>query len=372
VGALTAAAVIGLSLVGAGPAAAGGGHHGGGSSSPIVAAGLNNPRQLSFTRSGELLVAEAGTGGTEKCLPGPEGGEVCFGTTGSVTKIDHRGRQSRIITGLPSLAGEDRGSAIGPSDVYSDGRHVSVLIGLGADPAVRADLPASGQRMGTLIQTTKNYKTFRTIADFAAWEQANNPVNDPDSNPVGMLSDRGNYVVADAGGNTVLKASSRGKIHLLATFADRLVDAPPFLGLPPGTKIPMQAVPTSVATKGHDGAYYVSQLTGFPFPKGAANIYRIDPRKPKAEPTVYASGLTNVTDLAFNGRDLYAVQMFTDGLLSESTGSLVKVQKGVNKPKIVAGDLPAPYGIAIRHNTAYVTTGSVLADKGQVVRIKLR
>ncbi len=64
-----------------------------------------------------------------------------------------------------------------------------------------------------------------------------------------------------------------------------------------------------MATKGHDGAYYVSQLTGFPFPKGAANIYRIDPRNGRK--TVYASGLTNVTDLAFRGRTLYAVQLAT-------------------------------------------------------------
>ena len=33
----------------------------------------------------------------------------------------------------------------------------------------------------------------------------------------------------------------------------------------------MQAVPTSVE-KGRDGWYYVSQLTGFPFPVGGASI----------------------------------------------------------------------------------------------------
>ncbi len=54
---------------------------------------------------------------------------------------------------------------------------------------------------------------------------------------------------------------------MLAVFHARLVDAPPFLGLPPGTKIPMQAVPNSVV-QGPDGAWYVGQLTGFPFPVG--------------------------------------------------------------------------------------------------------
>ena len=131
-----------------------------------------------------------------------------------------------------------------------------------------------------------------------------------------------------------------------------MVEAPPFLGLPPGTQIPMQAVPTSVATKGHDGALYVSQLTGFPFPKGAANIYRIDPRSGRK--TVYASGLTNVTDLAFDGRTLYAVQLANEGLLNGPVGSLVKVKAGGAAPsdhRKIADGLFAPYGIAIKGAT---------------------
>jgi len=134
----------------------------------------------------------------------------------------------------------------------------------------------------------------------------------------------------------------------------------------------MQAVPTSVAVKGHDGAYYVSQLTGFPFPKGAANIYRINPRSGKR--TVYASGLTNVTDLAVRGRTLYAVQISTDGLLTGTTGSVVKVKRGGATPtdhKPLASALPAPYGIAIKGHSAYVTTNSTEKNTGEVIRIRL-
>jgi glucose/arabinose dehydrogenase len=139
----------------------------------------------------------------------------------------------------------------------------------------------------------------------------------------------------------------------------------------------MQAVPTSVAAKGHDGAYYVSQLTGFPFAKGAANIYRIDPRTGRT--TIYASGLTNVTDLAFRGRSLYAVQLATDGLLSvppgsAPIGSVVKVKPGATAPTdhtVVKGGLAAPYGIAIRGDHAFVTTHSTEKDAGKVVRIRL-
>lgn len=56
----------------------------------------------------------------------------------------------------------------------------------------------------------------------------------------------------------------------------------------PGTKMPMESVPTSVAY-GPDGALYVSELTGFPFPAGASTIWRVVPGK---APTVYATGLT--------------------------------------------------------------------------------
>ena len=374
--AATSAAVIGLCLIGAPPASAGGGHGGGGSNHPkVVASGLDNPRQLSFTSAGNLLVAEAGEGGAGPCLPDPEDptAKVCFGATGGVTLVTSRGRQSRIISGLPSIGGEGTGArSIGPSDVHKVGRRVSVLIGLGADPAVRAGLPAPGQRMGTLIQTRRHHHGFRTIADLAAWEATNNPINNPDSDPAGMLFQHGKYVVADAGGNTVLKVNRRGDIRLLAKFEDRQADAPPFLGLPPGTQIPMQAVPTSVATKGYDGAYYISELTGFPFPTGAANIYRIDPRSGKR--TVYASGLTNVTDLAFRGRTLYAVQISTKGLLEGPIGSVVRVKRGGTTPadhKPLLSDLPAPYGIAIRGNSAYITTHSTEKNTGEIIRIRL-
>jgi hypothetical protein len=123
---------------------------------------------------------------------------------------------------------------------------------------------------------------------------------------------------------------------------------------------------------GFDGAYYISQLTGFPFQHGLANIYRLDRR---GNLTVYASGLTNVTDLAFNGRTLYAVQISTEGLLTTGPiGSVVKVKPGGTAPgdhTPVAAGLFAPYGIAIKGNSAYVTTGAVAADAGQVIKIRL-
>ena len=121
------------------------------------------------------------------------------------------------------------------------------------------------------------------------------------------------YVVADAGGNAVVRASHKGTFTTIAALPPGSALAPPFLGLPPGTQIPTDAVPTSVV-QGPDGAYYVTQLTGFPFEKGDANIWRVVPGQ---APTVYASGLTNLTDLAFaDDGSLYAVEIAVEGLLS--------------------------------------------------------
>ena len=61
--------------------------------------------------------------------------------------------------------------------------------------------------------------------------------------------------------------------------------------------VDMQAVPTAVV-EGPDGAYYMSQLTGFPFPIGGANIYRVNPRTGAYK--VFKGGFTNIMDLAFD------------------------------------------------------------------------
>lgn len=339
------------------------------SSPTVIASGLNNPRQLAFSPDGDLYVAEAGTGGTGPCMSGPEGGTVCFGTTGSITRISEHGVQSQVLTGLPSLANQGDGAqAIGPSDVAPlDDGILAVLTGLGGNLDMRDTLPAAGATMGTLRWINTRSGHSRTIADLAAFEAQANPVDDVDSNPVGLTRHQGRFLVADAGGNDVLSVRMGGRVGIVASFPDRMVDAPAFLGLPPGTQIPMQAVPTSAVT-GPDGARYVSQLTGFPFPAGAANIYRI---ARDGTVTVYASGLTNVTDLAFRGRTLYAVEIASAGLLAGPTGALVRVDRDSTAPTVVAGDLFAPYGLAIHDGSAYVTTGSVTAGGGQVLRVSL-
>ena len=208
----------------------------------------------------------------------------------------------RVLSGLPSLLNGSSGDVLGPSDIDITGSQKFVLsIGLGGSDAFRAAFGSQGALLGTLVTGKLKQGGFSLFADVVANEAAANPDGtDIDSNPVGLVRDGEGYILADAGGNAVVRASHKGTFTTITP-------------LPP-TSIGADAVPTWVV-QGEDRAYYISQLTGFPFQVGASNIWRVVPGQ---APTVYASGLTNVTDLAF-GPDgsLYAVEIASNGLLNE-------------------------------------------------------
>ena len=135
----------------------------------------------------------------------------------------------------------------------------------------------------------------------------------------------------------------------------------------------MQAVPTSVV-KGPDGQYYVSQLTGFPFPPGGANIYRVDPTTGAV--STFATGFTNLMDLAF-GRDgtLYAIEIDHDSLLGPlNDGALFTVSRNGVKRQIdlPAGALPFPGGITVGDDGLYISINGGSPGGGAVVRVRLR
>ena len=170
--------------------------------------------------------------------------------------------------------------------------------------------------------------------------------------------------MVDAGANDLLRVSASGQVSLIATFPSAKSCPPP--------PIEPQSVPTSVV-RGPDHAYYVSELTGFPFCEGGARIWKVK----NGQVSVYASGLTNVTDLAFGAHgELYAVELAQNGLQNGPIGALVKIPRGGgDEHEVVAAGLFAPYGIALRGSSAYVTTGSILpaaAGGGQVIKIALK
>src|SRR5215204_5425335 len=122
--------------------------------SSVIAAGLNNPRGLNFGPNGALYVAEAGSGGAGPCAPGPEGVR-CYGTTGSITRINLRqGTVTRIASGLPSLASEDGSFATGFHDISFQGLGSGFMTtGFGGNPADRsAQFGAAGANFARLAR----------------------------------------------------------------------------------------------------------------------------------------------------------------------------------------------------------------------------
>ncbi|MDQ3662667.1 MAG: ScyD/ScyE family protein [Actinomycetota bacterium] len=339
----------------------------------VVATGLNNPRGLDVASNGDVYVAEAGKGGTGACIPGPEG-ENCLGATGAITAIENGNEeQHRVVTGLPSLAPEGGAFALGPSDVDFKGRRALVTIGLGADPALRAEFGAPGRELAT-VQTLTQRGAMSRLADIGRYEIAANPDGDQpgalvDTNPNSVYYQRDGAVVADAGGNSLLHVDEDGKVSTLAVFPFKMVLAPDFLGLPPGTKIPMQPVPTSV-TRGPDGAYYVGQLTGFPFPEGKARVFRVVPGE---TPKVHARGFTHITDLEF-GDDgkLYVLQLTSRSLLDPNPGHgrLYRLDGGGVHTEIARGHLDFSLGLAIDDDDIYVSDRGALPGGGRVLHIQ--
>ena len=253
-------------------------------------------------------------------------------------------------------------------------------MGLGADPAARTAFGDAADELASLFRL--GHHGVKKIADLGDYEAENNPDGgDPaqggvDTNPFSVDATGRQILVSDAGGNDLLGVSkTRGhEIVTLATFAGGMAPFPdlgpmaPPNSPPPGTPIPYQAVPTGVV-RGPDGAAYLGQLTGFPFPVGAANVYRV---AGQGEPEVIASGFTNIVDIGYHAGNGYVLQISAAGLLSgQPAGALFQVAPDGTKTELVPGQLTQPTGMTIAANgDIYVSNNGGSPTDGEVVRIR--
>lgn len=334
----------------------------------VVARGLDNPRGLDVAPDGSVWVVEAGRGGNGPTVTSPTG-PVRYGATGAVTRVT-AGGQRRVLTGLPSLAPATGNEAVGPSDISFDrsGR-ADLSIGLGADPAVRRLLPANGRRLATLQRV--DWRTRRTTqsADLGAYEASADPDGaGADTNPNSLVRVGRSVYVADAGGNALLRFRG-GRVTTRAVFGPRPA--------PAGSPVPSySAVPTSV-TRDLRGSLLVGQLTGFPFPVGAADVYRARFGRPAR---VFASGFTTISDVAasYDGT-LYVLQLTTNGLAAQppagpGPGRLIRITPDGKRTELAAGQLVFPTGITLgegRDRAVYVSVRGAEAGQGQVLRVPL-
>src|SRR5690348_13371730 len=260
-----------------------------------VATDLANPRGIDIGPGGRVLVVESATGAID---------EINNGTTRTIATVE------------------------GAVDVATRGEGQTYVLTGGPGPG--APPPPSTSPLAKLMQIEHDGETH-VIADIGTYEATHPdpddldvPPNPTETNPNGLALLPGHrFLVADAAANRLLLIDEHGGITTVARFRPEHVAWT--LPDPPAPVVPAEAVPTAVAV-GPDGAYYVSELTGFPFTKGAARIWRVksgsveaicDPEhiEPHGRCQSVATGFSSVIDLTF-GRDgtMYVLEIAKNGL----------------------------------------------------------
>jgi hypothetical protein len=322
----------------------------------VAAGGLTNPRGFIFAESGDLLVAEAGTGGeqaaTEPVPPptGPHSG----GPSGRVARIND-GCPTTFIEGLPS-ARSAAGETIGPAALAQvNGR----LLLLGAGGGTAHGNPESPAGVYDITDGTP-----LLIADLGAWLRANPVLNPPaaDLDPDGSWYD----MVADPAGGAVWVSESNHEQILRVGLDGSIIRVADLSA--------EDMVPTALAA-GSDGSLYVGHLTSAPFTAGAATVIRVSPDG--TTETVWI-GLTMITGLAVGpDNQLYAAQL-SEGrdrppFFVPGTGRVVR-QTGLDSGEEVATQLNFPTHLEFGPDgSLYISLPAVGGDtgSGQILRVDL-
>jgi hypothetical protein len=360
----------------------------------VVADRLDNVRGLNFSPDGSLYITESGVGGDGRCIPGPslEGLDSCIGTTGAVTRVKD-GKQERIIEGLPSTALRPSGNTgEGPQDIQFDALgNPYLLIGYGGNPTID-DFPENAPGWGQLYKVDFQTGSLTSIADFAKYELANNAdggnfldvSGEIASNPYALaIKDNTAYVI-DAAANNILTVGLDGSnLKSFVVLPKQKISNPVFPAPAPGQVLPPEAPPSdripeeieiesvpTGASFGPDGALYVSEYTGFPFPVGKARILRV---ASDGEVTVFAEGFTQLSDLEFDARgNLYALQYSNvPQWLGTADASVIQIAPDGTRTTLLSGNgLESATALTVGPDGAiYVSNKGDRAGQGQVLRI---
>jgi hypothetical protein len=197
-----------------------------------------------------------------------------------------------------------------------------------------------------------------------------------DSHPYSVASlGHGAWVVADSGGNDLLKVDAKGHISVIAVMPRQptviTADVASSLGLPDcvaGVTYNFEPVPTDVEVGPH-GQLYVSLLPGGPEDPSLGargSVYRVGPMSGQA--TRVAGGFLGATNVALGpDHTIYVAELFA--------GRISTIKNGKVKPYV---DLPGALAVEWGNGHLYASTLAPMDDqgvptgKGSVVRIDRR
>lgn len=343
----------------------------------VLASGLDSPRKPALGPHGRLYVAVSGPGGSDAFIQDPNGPDILgVGLTGSILEVPAngapRGQHLRAaLRGLPSSAlVEDRSESVGPTDiVFTEPNVAYFLTGSPVSPAARDEVLRQ-PLFGRLFQYNLGRSFATPLTDFPAFEAAENPDGgDVNSNPFALVPFQGGFAVADAGANAILFVNKDGAFTRPPVVLPDISTTAPW-----GAPFQAQAVPTSLAV-GPDGALYVGELTGFPFPAAGARVHRIAfPPGQDPEISVFRDGFTQIVDIEFDARgNLYVLQYADAPLLAGNpAASLVRVAPDGSRVTIT-NQLSNPAGLAIGPDgVLYVTDDAFVGGRGRVLRVTPR
>jgi hypothetical protein len=248
------------------------------------ASGLTNPIGLTIDGTGNLWVAEQGTGNDDS----------------RISIITPDGMVHPFLINLPSEIVQ--GNPIGAEHVQFDiDGKLLIVQGEGADSLSESILvvDTTGFTPGDPQLTIADIEAVYNIGDYSIGQGG------VTSNPFRLIiGPNDDWYISDAGFNGIIKRERNS--GTLSVFTQ--------LG---------EVVSTGLVYTGTN--FYLGSLTGFPFPLGGANIYEVDLN---GNNNVFQSGLTMVIDLAIDPLDdkLLALQYgeFSGGFQNNS-GALFNV-----------------------------------------------
>jgi len=362
----------------------------------VLASGLNQPKKITLTADGDLVVALSGDGDAPASCT--DGGEAsCAGDSGAVDEVSRQGAVTTLRSELPSVsAGGDDAQATGPAEARLVGRRLEILF---QDSTISQTTGAEifgsvGSLLGDLVGYTSSTSAGTVQAAFGAFEARANPDHGAGtdvlygedaaiaSDPYSFVAYRGGYAVADAGANDVLFVSRTGAISVLAVLPTISEPAAAgTFGADQTTAITAQAqaVPVAVAV-GPDGALYVGELGGEPFEPGSSVVYRIGPH---GRLTAYARGFTAIEDIAFDAQGrLLVLEIDQKGLDdpgfdtgSPASGAIIRVSRSGRRMTLLDTGLSYPTGLAVgRDGVLYVTNDGVSSAStgtgGEILQVR--